>query len=190
MSLPLIILCMDVLRMVLIINTTFILLLLNTSNPYVTIHSQPLDSLYRSHRPKWLCWSKVQHSYLQFHAFWPQHTLLHIIVKYISSSTTHSPLHIPSIHLSLCHLSTPIIRPLTCQIQLHSITCTNTITKSGQYRDAELPCHSVAFSTWCMTFKLTHFLEFLHHTYWNITHFRDRFGPILRLASCETAATI
>jgi len=31
--------------------------------------------------------------------------------------------------------------------------------------------------------------DLLHCTYWNTEHFGDRFGPILRLASCKTTAT-
>jgi len=55
--------------------------------------------------------------------------------------------------------------------------------------DAEQPCHSIDFSQWCMTFTLTHFLDILLCTYWNVTHFRDRFGPIVRFTFYKTTAT-
>jgi len=55
--------------------------------------------------------------------------------------------------------------------------------------NVEQPCHYIGFSRWCMTIKLAHFSDILHHTNRNIMHFGDRSGPIWRLASCKTTAT-
>ena len=85
----------------------------------------------------------------------------------------------------LIMLMSPYLLPFSANLSFQN----RNGAKSGQYRDAEQTCHCTRFSWWCMTFKLAHFSDFLNRTYWKITHFRDRFGPIFRLASWKTTAT-